>query len=94
MSQQHKVGTVATTIYPTGNHTAIKYHRTDVVKFNDHEVILNSGGWRSATTKTRMNQAANQYGLGFSVFQAKGEWYVDHAGQRWTFTDGMILSRV
>jgi len=40
-------------------------------------VTLNTGGWKSNTTKTRMNQFANEFcNSAFSVFQEKGNWYV------------------
>jgi len=40
-------------------------------------VTLNTGGWKSATTKMRMNQFANEFcDKAFSVFQEKGNWYV------------------
>lgn len=62
--------------------------------FREAWVILNSGGWRTVTTKTRMNQAANQFGLGYGVYQRKGEWFVDTPdGQTLEFKDGMMIDR-
>lgn len=62
---------------PGSRLTVCRYHSTDVVSFNDHFVYLNTGGWRTKTTKVRMNQAACQFGLGFRVFQDGGEWYIE-----------------
>jgi hypothetical protein len=39
-------------------------------------VILNTDGWKTPTTKTRMNQASAQYGLGYHVYQKAGQWYI------------------
>ena len=40
------------------------------------EVMLNSGGHRTQTTKNRMNQTANQFNLNFCVWQRNFKWYV------------------
>jgi hypothetical protein len=40
-------------------------------------VRLDSGGWRTATTKRRMNQTADAYGLGYRVHQFEYAWYVE-----------------
>ena len=39
--------------------------------------MLDTCGWKSATTKTRMNQAANQFGLPYRVYQKDYVWYVE-----------------
>jgi hypothetical protein len=38
-----------------------------------------------------MNQASNQFDLGFGVYQRKNQWYVDWKGATFEFVDGMIL---
>lgn len=84
----------ATTIATVDGVTSVTYHATTVVKWDKWGIVLDSGGWRTATTKTRMNQAANQFGLEFRVYQEKGEWYVDtphDSGMQ--FSDGMVIRR-
>ena len=76
MSQTQEVRGVATSIRSEGGFTHVRYHATDVVSFSDKEIILRTGGWFSVTTKLRMNQAANQFDLGFVVGSDKGEWKV------------------
>ena len=71
----------------------VVYHKTAVVKYNDDKIILNSDGWESATSKTRMNQASKQYSLGFDVYQINFSWYVDYKGETIPFKDGMTLNR-
>ena len=93
MSKLQQVGSHKTTIYTTGGYTCVKYHDTDVVKFNYHEVILNSGGFRTSTTKLRMNQAASEFGLGYRVFQKNFEWFVQYNGVVYNFIDGMVFNR-
>lgn len=93
MAQQWKVGTVATTVAQGPKHMVVTYHRTQVVQFNDQEIILNSGGWRTSTTKTRMNQTSHQFDLGFNVYQNKGDWFVSYKGTAVPFEDGMVITR-
>ena len=96
MGQMQKVGTHATTIGrdSSTNMMTVKYQNTYVVSFNDVSIILNTGGWFTNTTKTRMNQASNQFGLGYQVYQKDFEWFVDYKGKTHQF-DGneLILTR-
>lgn len=82
MSQTHKLGTVATRVFTEDGTTHVQYHATRVVSFDSKRVTFRTGGWRTVTTKTRMNQACNQFDLGWGVCQRKGEWFVSyHAGE-------------
>ena len=77
MTQLRKVTGVATSIRMEQGKTIVRYHSTDVVTvYPNGNVKLDTGGWRTATTKVRMNQASAQFGLGFRVYADKGEWYV------------------
>jgi hypothetical protein len=93
MGQTQTIGKTATTVYTQNGYTFVKYHRTDVVMFNHHSIVLNSGGWDTATTKNRMNQTSNQFDLGFQVFQKDWNWFVDFKGDTLEFSDGMLLDR-
>jgi len=89
----------ATKIREEGGQTIVSYHKTDVVKFTKKVITLNSGGWKTATTKNRMVQASNQFGLGFSVFQKQGGWFVDPdtsdiMSEIVAFSDGMTIDRL
>lgn len=97
MSQQQRIGTVATTVY-TNEHgqTVVKYHSTTVVAFDSVTIKLETGGWCSATTKTRMNQASNQFGLGYYVYQKDFTWFVRYKGRtiEWASNrDALMLDR-
>lgn len=91
MATMKKIGNHATNIRHENGKTILRYHSTDVVAVSGHNVTLDSGGWRSATTKTRMNQAANQWGLDFHVFQKNGEWFVMTEQATFPFYDGMTF---
>lgn len=80
MSQTRKVQGVATDIVRSNGKTKIVYHGTPVVTFDGATIELRTGGWRTATTKLRMNQASAEFGLGFSVYQQGYVWYIsDHS---------------
>ncbi len=88
-----KIGKTATQVYGQGMEMNVRYHDTVVVSFNDKQITLNSGGWKTRTTKLRMNQTSNQYGLGFMVVQKHFEWQVLFQGETLDYTDGMVLER-
>lgn len=53
---------------------AIRYHNTDVVTFTPGQVRLDSGGWRTMTSKERMSTYSP-----VNVSQSNGLWYVGHS---------------
>lgn len=77
MSRTDKLSSYATTIASDGKYMVVTYHRTQIVKWNDSEIVLDFGGYDTVTTRRKMNQAANQFCLGFSVYRDKGETYVE-----------------
>ena len=87
------IGNHKTSIINNNSITSVCYHNTEVVKITDNKIILNSGGWLTATTKRRMNQASLTYGLGFSVYQVNYSWYVDYKGDTIPFEDNMQLDK-
>jgi len=93
MPQLQRVGNHATSIFTEDGFTKIVYHTTVVVKFNYDTIVLNSGGWETATTKVRMNQASSQYNLGFTVLQKDFEWFISYNGKVIDFHDNIELKR-
>lgn len=66
---------------PEGDHdTVIRLHRTDIVrKHSDGSVTLDSGGWRTPTTKDRMQ---DHLPGSARIWQERGQWYVSN-GAMW-----------
>lgn len=96
MSRYNEVGKHKTRIIKdTDGVIRVRYHNTDVVTITpDKSVMLFTGGYRSNTTKLRMNQASHKFDLGYSVYQRNYSWYVDFQGETIDFTsDHLILSR-
>jgi len=78
---------------PTDRGVAIRLHETDVVTWvADGRIVLNTGGWKSTVTKTRIN---DWLPVGWYVFSVKGEWrVVRHNGddrQSYPYADGFEL---
>lgn len=68
--------------------------QTNKVGTHKTGIYTNTGGYRSRTTKLRMNQASNQFKLSFSVYQRKGDWFVDYAGTTIPFdSEELVLYR-
>jgi hypothetical protein len=94
MAQTSKIGRHMTKIFDDKDgYTNIQYHDTVIVSFNPFGIILDSNGYRTQTTKTRMNQTASQFDLDFYVYQQDGKWYVNQGIKTVEFVDGMRLIR-
>lgn len=96
--KRNPIGKHRTTIRPTESGAIeVTYHATVVARRNaDGTVTLNSGGYKTATTKKRINQALDEWGCDFGVGQHKGVWWIIPHGLPFRrimkFADGMTLS--
>jgi hypothetical protein len=67
---------------------AVRLHSTDVLTLHrDGRAVLSSGGWRTVTTKERLNRYAP-----CRVYQQRGEWFIQHDGRTVSFYDGLTLA--
>lgn len=76
----NQVGIAHTAIGTRKGYTFVQYHSTEVIRWNANRIVLNHGGHKTYTTKSRINQASHQYGLGINVFQKDNEWFVYYGG--------------
>ena len=68
-------------------------HNTTVfTQHSDRSITLNSGGWRTATTKTAINRAFDLLHIPARVWQKNFEWFVTYDGATFPFEDGMKLA--
>ena len=75
--------------------STIVLHRTAIAVY-DHKnqaLKLNTGGWHSVTTKSRLNAILDQLMYGARVYQKNFDWFLSYANQTHDFMDGMILSQ-
>ena len=78
------------TEYLNGDKT-IKLYATDILQFKGDKIILSSGGYKTVTTKARINEFLED--KGFKVYQKSGEWFIDNgATEHIKFFDGIELS--
>jgi hypothetical protein len=92
--QTKRVRGTATSVYESPDVIQVKYHDTVVVEITHNRIVLNTGGWKTTTTKRRMNQASNQYGLRYWVYQTRGLWFVHYGGKDLAFkNDELVLIR-
>ena len=86
-----------TTVTDDGDKVVVRLHRTDIFILDRGigGVTLNSGGWRTVTTKKRINEALKEYGIPLRVWQSNFDWYVyrmdstDRPGPN-EFVDGKV----
>ena len=67
-----------------GHHIATFCHETRAVK-------IDSCGYETVTTKSRLNALLEEVKYGCSVFQKNWDWFVSYNDQTTLFRDGMIL---
>jgi len=86
-------------IMPDGS-VAIRLHSTDIVVIHpDDSVTLNTGGWRTYTTRGRMNEYAPVYVDGKCDTRSwdHGEWTVRPKHGHWSvpvpYHDGMTVNQ-
>lgn len=73
---KNKITSNNTTV--TGDETAgaVTLHNTVIVRWDPKHITLDTGGWKTVTTKARMNEALAAIGSGCRVFQERGALYV------------------
>jgi len=79
---RHREGADGSMIY------AVTLHGTPVVEFLPNgNVLLDTGGWQTFTTRDRMNRC------GVCIGMRSGIAYVRHHGREYLYADGMILRK-
>ena len=75
------------------NCSTVVLHRTAIAVYdhNTQAIKLNTGGWHSNTTKSRLNAILQGLVSGVRVFQKDFDWYLSTNNQTVDFWDGMIL---
>ena len=83
---KRKIGNNTTAEIMGDGSVGIMLHSTYVVKIHpDNTYTLNSGGWRTSTTKDRINKYTNA-----GLYQKDWVWYLRDGTE---FYDGYILSQ-
>ena len=70
----------------------IRLHLIDILTFKPNGMVTyNSGGWKTVTTKDRMNKFGS---VGAQVWQEKNIWYIGNKDVDSVFYDGIVLNSV
>ena len=75
------------------NCSQVRLHGHLIATF-DHStqaLKIDSCGWQSVTTKSRLNALLEEVKYGCKVFQKNFDWFVSYNDQIASFWDGMIL---
>ena len=74
--------------------STVVLHRTAIAVYdhNTQALKLNTGGWATVTTKSRLNAILSELIAGARVFQKQFDWYLSYNNQTVDFWDGMILT--
>ena len=87
MPRMNKLSNYRTAIFMCDGWQCVVYAETIIVRWNDDTILLNTGGWKSVTTKRKMNQASRQFNLGYAVYQKDYCWFLRvferDAWERW-----------
>lgn len=80
-------------IYQLGNITLTYYHQHCIGAYNPSigELVISSCGFRTSTTKERINWVLSQHG--YNIYQARLKWFVrgQHTKKEMPFHDGLTL---
>ena len=76
--------TNCSSVYLHGHQIATLDHSTNALK-------IDSCGYQTVTTKSRLNAILEEVKYGCRVFQKQWDWFVSYNNQTASFWDGMIL---
>jgi len=95
---ERRLGKTAAWVEREGGDRVLILHNTPIVtvRADDGAIVLDSGGWKTITTKKYMNEALGDEGLrGWSVYQQSSMWYLHKwMGENkdsYTFKDGITI---
>lgn len=70
----------------------IRHHETDILTFRESgEIVLDTSGYRSMTTKERLNILLENYG--YRITQENRLWTIAGHGEKVMFSDGMVIQK-
>lgn len=83
-----KIGFETYVVKVDDNTVAIKHYRTNIITIDATNIMtLDTNGWRSTTSKDRLNQFINCNRA--SINQKKGVWYIHGSNGSFEYEDGV-----
>lgn len=81
-----------TSVIPDDECVSVYLHGNKIADLYDGKITLYDGGYRSATTKARLNAILRENGLGNeTVFQKDFQWFISYDGKTEEFVSGMTI---
>ena len=90
----NKLSPYRTTVETDEQGTHVTYVSTRIVSWDANIITLRTDGWDTVTTRRKMNQASNQFSLGFGIYRRKGVTYVRTPhGDAFPLSDSFEMAR-
>ena len=93
-AKKNWAGSNTTVVYNDSTNCSSVYlhgHQIATLDHNTNAVKLDSCGYESRTTKSRLNAILDEVKYGCKVFQKNFDWFVGYNNETTDFFDGMIL---
>lgn len=71
--------------------STVTLHGNKIAEVGETWLKLYDGGWRTATTKARLNAILSAHGNGERVFQKDYQWFIKLNGEVVPFESGLLL---
>ena len=66
-------------------------HGNHIATIGDTWLQMFNCGWKTMTTKSRLNAILSEHGSGEYIYQKQGKWFVSTSNGELMFSEGMIL---
>ena len=80
-----------TTVINIRGNAFVYLHGNHIATVSDDSLQLFDGGWRSNTTKSRLNALCSEFAYGCGVFQKNWEWFVNTRTGTIDFDSGVTV---
>jgi len=77
---------------PERDASYVYLHGNHIATIGDTFLELYTCGYRTVTTKSRLNAILKEHGNEARIFQRNFEWFVNDGNQTVRFTEGMVLN--
>lgn len=77
---------------PERDASYVMLHGNHIATINDTSIELYTCGYKTKTTKSRLNAILKEHGNDARIYQSNFEWVVNDNGNTIPFTEGMILN--
>ena len=77
---------------PERDASYVMLHGNHIATINETSIELYTCGYKTVTTKSRLNAILKEHGNDARIFQRNFEWFVNDMNTTVPFTEGMVLN--